>query len=110
MVGSSWEGFVIENLLSVIPFRTLASFYRTSAGAEIDLVLEFPGLTEAWAIEIKRSLSVNPKRGFYNAVEDIQPDKTFVVYAGEDRYPVAEGVEAVGVAEMAQILIEKSAE
>ena len=107
VVGASWEGFVIENLLSVIPFRTMASFYRTSAGAEIDLVLEFPGLTEKWAIEIKRGLSVNPKKGFYNAVEDIQPDKTFVVYAGEDRYPVAEGVEAIGVAEMAQILIEK---
>jgi hypothetical protein len=110
VVGSSWEGFVIENLLSVIPFRTMASFYRTSAGAEIDLVLEFPGLTEKWAIEIKRGLSVNPKKGFYNAVEDIQPDKTFVVHAGEDRYPVAEGVEAIGVAEMAQVLIEKSGE
>ena len=110
VVGASWEGFVIENLLSVIPFRTMASFYRTSAGAEIDLVLEFPGLTEKWAIEIKRGLSVNPKKGFYNAVEDIQPDKTFVVYAGEDRYPIAAGVEAISVAEMAQVLLEKSGE
>jgi len=110
VVGTSWEGFVIENLLSVIPFRTMASFYRTAAGAEIDLVLEFSGLTEKWAIEIKRGLSVNPKKGFYNAVEDIQPDKTFVVHAREERYPFAEGVEAIGVAEMAQILMEKSGE
>jgi len=107
VVGASWEGFVIENLLSVLPFRTLASYYRTSAGAEVDLVLEFPGLTERWAIEIKRGLLAKPKKGFYNAVEDIQPDKTFIVYAGEERYPVAEGVEAISVREMAQMLLEK---
>ena len=110
VVGASWEGFVIENLLSVLPFRTLASYYRTSAGAEVDLVLEFPGLTEKWAIEIKRGLSAKPKKGFYNAVEDLQPDKTFVVYAGDERYPVAEGVEAISVSEMAQMLLKKSRE
>ena len=108
VVGSSWEGFVIENLLSVVPYRTLSSFYRTSAGAEIDLVLEFPGLTEKWAIEIKSGLSAKPKKGFYNAVEDIQPDKAFVVHAGDERYPVSEGVEAISVQEMAQMLLEKS--
>ena len=92
---------MIENFLSVVPYRTLASYYRTSAGAEVDLVLEFPGLIEKWAIEIKRGLSAKPKKGFYNAVEDIQPDKTFVVYAGDERYPVSEGVEAISVTEMA---------
>ena len=110
VVGASWEGFVIENLLSALPFRTLASYYRTSAGAEVDLVLEFPGLAEKWVIEIKRGLSVKPKKGFYNAVEDLQPDKTFVVYAGDERYPVAEGVEAISVSEMAQMLLKKSGE
>ncbi len=107
VVGASWEGFVIENLLSTLPFKTLASYYRTSAGAEVDLVLEFPGLTEKWAIEIKRGLTAKPKKGFYNAINDIQPDKAFVVYAGEERYPVSEGVEAIGVAEMANVLLEK---
>ena len=43
VMGASWEGFVIENLLAVAPSRTAASFYRTAAGAEIDLVLELPG-------------------------------------------------------------------
>jgi len=108
VVGASWEGFVIENLLAVVPDRTQASFYRTSAGAEVDLVLELPGMFETWAIEIKRGLSARPKKGFYNAVEDIQPDKTFVIYAGEERYPVSDGLEAVGVSEMAQMLLEKS--
>jgi len=108
VVGASWEGFVIENLLSVLAYRTLASYYRTAAGAEVDLVLEFPGLTEKWAIEIKRGLSAKPKKGFYHAIEDIEPDKTFIVFAGEERYQVSASVEAISVPEMTQMLLEKS--
>ena len=104
VAGTSWEGFVIENLLSVVADRSLASFYRTSAGAEVDLVLEFPGISEIWVIEIKRALSARPKKGFYQACNDIQPHKCFVVYAGDDRYPVSEGVEAIGVVEMSELL------
>jgi hypothetical protein len=92
VIGASWEGFVIENLLSVVPDRSSASFYRTSAGAEIDLVLDLPGRAGRWAIEIKRALSAKPGKGFYQACEDIQPDKSFVVYAGTERYPVSEGM------------------
>ena len=100
VVGPSWEGFVIENLLAVVPSRTMASFYRTAAGAEVDLVLEFPGQSEIWAIEIKRGLAARPTKGFHNALEDIQPARSFVVYAGEERYPVTEGVEAIGITDM----------
>ena len=108
VVGTSWEGYVIENLINVAPDRTMASFYRTAAGAEIDLLLEFPGLTEKWAIEVKRGLAARPTKGFYNAIEDIQPNKTFVVYAGDERYPVSEGVEAIGLSEMTRMLLEKN--
>jgi len=105
VVGASWEGFVIENLLAVAPPRTLASFFRTSAGAEIDLVLELPG-KQRWAIEIKRSLSAHPEKGFYIASEDIKATRGFVVHAGEDSYPVSKDVEAVGLQEMAKKLTE----
>lgn len=105
VVGASWEGFVIENLLSVVKDRSLASFYRTSAGAEVDLVLEFPGVSEIWVIEIKRALSAKPKKGFYHACEDIQPHKSFVVYAGDERYLISEGVEAVSLSEMSEMLL-----
>ena len=108
VVGASWEGFVIENLLSVVKDRPLASFYRTSAGAEVDLVLEFPGISEIWVIEIKRALSAKPKKGFYHACEDIQPHKCFVVYAGDDRYPISQGVQAIGLAEMSELLLRGS--
>ena len=104
VVGASWEGFVIENLLSDLPYRTQANFYRTAAGAEVDLVLEFPGKSQIWAIEVKRALSAKPKKGFYHACEDIQPHKSFVVYAGEERYPISDGVDAIGLPELLRLL------
>ncbi|MFZ5762398.1 MAG: ATP-binding protein [Thermodesulfobacteriota bacterium] len=102
VVGASWEGFVVETLLNVAPPRTGAGFYRTTAGAEIDLVLTLPGKAGTWAIEIKRSLTARPERGFYNALDDIQPARAFVVHAGQNRYPVTGGVEAIGLRELAQ--------
>ena len=104
VMGASWEGFVIENLLAVAPWWTLASFYRTAAGAEIDLVLELPGHAAPWAIEIKHSLSPRPTRGFHQAIEDVKPERTFVVYAGTERYPMSREVEVIGVREMAEVL------
>ena len=103
-VGASWEGFVIENLLSDAYPRTRASFYRTSAGAELDLVLEIPGFQRPIAIEIKRSLTPSLGKGFHNAINDIEPERAFVVYAGEERYPVGESTEVIGLREMALLL------
>ena len=94
---------MLENLLAVLPWRTQPLFYRTAVGAEIDLVLERPD-GERWAIEIKRGLAAKLERGFHHAREDLSPTKSFVVYSGEERYPVAEGVEAIGVREMASVL------
>lgn len=104
VVGASWEGFVIENLLAVSHPRTRASFYRTAAGAEIDLVLEIPGFRKPWAIEIKRSLSPSLGKGFRSALADLAPERSFVVYAGNERYPVAESTEVIGLPEMARVL------
>jgi hypothetical protein len=97
--GSSWEGFVIENLLAVAPPRTMASFYRTAAGAEIDLVLELTG-KERWAIEIKSGLTPKPGKGFYNALGDVKPKRSFVVYAGNDRYPLTSDTEVISLADL----------
>lgn len=105
VVGASWEGFVIENLLSAAPPRTQPAFYRTAAGAEIDLVLELPGNHGLWAIEIKRALAAKPERGFFHAREDLKPSRSFIVHAGEDRYPAGEGLEAIGVRELAGMLL-----
>ena len=107
VVGESWEGYVVETLLGVLPPLAQPYFYRTSAGAEIDLVIDQAG-GERWAIEIKRSLSARVQRGFHVASADIKPTRAFVVHAGEDRYPVAQGVEGIGVRELAQVLRERA--
>jgi predicted AAA+ superfamily ATPase len=104
VVGASWEGFVIENLLACAPARTEAYFYRTSAGAEIDLILKFRN-GETWAVEIKRGLSPVLKPGFFSAVEDIAPDKAFVVYGGEETYRLKPGIEAIGLKSLQEALL-----
>jgi len=99
VVGASWEGFVIESLLSVVPAGAHAYFYRTSGGAEIDLLLQMPrrGL---WAIEIKRSSSPRLEKGFHQACADLTVRKRFVVYQGVETYPLPHGVTAMGLADM----------
>ncbi len=104
VLGSSWEGFVIETLLTLAPDRSLAGFYRTSAGAEIDLVLQLPGKTKPWAIEIKYGLTPKPSRGFHHAIEDLNADKAFVVYSGDERYPLNENTEAISLRELSALL------
>ena len=103
VAGGSWEGFVLENLLAVAPERVKAWFYRTAAGAEVDLVLEMPSGSR-WAIEIKRGLAPKLDKGFHHAREDLEPERSFVVYSGDDRYPRGEGVEAIGLGELASLL------
>jgi predicted AAA+ superfamily ATPase len=107
IIGASWEGLVIENLLSISPPRTSATFYRTSAGAEIDLILQFPN-AERWAIEIKNSLTPSLERGFYSACEDVRPDRSFVVYPGNDRYPLNNKVEVISLYELASLVLDQS--
>lgn len=103
IAGTSWEGFVIENLLVSAPPLTQTSFYRTAAGAEIDLLLELPE-GERWAVEVKMGSVPKCERGFHHAREDVQPTQSFVVYSGNDRYPVAPGIEAIGVKDLASML------
>ena len=96
VVGESWEGHVVETLVSALPPRATPFFYRTSAGAEINLLIEHNGGTR-WAIEIKRSLSARVSRGFHLACADLKPARAFVVHAGDDRYPMSDSLEAVSV-------------
>lgn len=103
IIGMSWEGFVIENLISAMPWRSHAFFYRTQVGAEIDLVIEH-GDSSLWVIEIKRSLAARVDRGFHVAREDLKPARSFVVHSGEDRFPIAQGTEAISVMALAREL------
>jgi uncharacterized protein len=100
VIGASWEGFVIENLLAVAPSGTKASFYRTAAGAEMDLVLELGGRHGVWAIEIKRSPSTGLQKGNHHALADIAPARSFYVHGGSDRFPLTPMTEALSLPEL----------
>jgi predicted AAA+ superfamily ATPase len=104
IAGESWEGFVIENILSIAPLGTEASFYRTAVGAEIDLVLILPN-GRLWAIEIKRSLAPKLEKGFYQACDDLSPERCFVVYPGSERYPLGRNIEGISLPLLCQELL-----
>ncbi len=108
-VGPSWEGMAIENLLVAGGHQVQGSFYRTSHGAEVDLVLTWPG-GEEWAVEIKRSLAPTPERGFHSALADLAPQRALVVYPGAESYRLAPSVEAIGLAELCEQARVRSAE
>lgn len=94
VVGKSWEGFVIENLVAAGNGRARAYFYRTSAGAEADLILEFaPG--RCWAVEVKLSSAPTVDRGFHNAADDVGAERRILVYRGKERFPMRGGIEAM---------------
>jgi predicted AAA+ superfamily ATPase len=110
VVGNSWEGFVIETLLNATPRSAQVGFYRSSNGAEVDLVVDSPGLGLI-AIEVKKGPSAKPRRGFYSACDDLQPDHRFMVHGGADGepYPVGDGVMAVGLRDLARRLADSLA-
>ncbi|MFP4091433.1 MAG: ATP-binding protein [Cyclobacteriaceae bacterium] len=99
VVGGSWEGFVIENLMAVAPSSVQPYYYRTTGGAEIDLVLEFGG-KERWAIEIKRSSSPSLSRGFHQGCEDVQASRKYVVYSGQESFAMTRDVRAISLYEL----------
>jgi predicted AAA+ superfamily ATPase len=103
VAGASWEGFAIETLIAAAPTGTTANFYRTAAGAEIDLLLTLPG-RRPWAIEIKRSLSPTLEKGFYLACEDLEPEQRLVLYPGEVSFPLKNDVTALSISSAARML------
>lgn len=107
IVGRSWEGFVIENIMSVAPSRVLPYYYGTPRGAEIDLVLEFPDGSK-WAIEIKRSSAPSISKGFYSGCEDIKPDRRFVVYSGLENFPMGEDITAISLPNLMEELLKQN--
>lgn len=99
VAGASWESFVIENLVSSLPAGVTAWFYRTAAGAEIDLVIE-KNIKEIYAIEIKRSVAPVVSKGFHLGAEDIKASKKFVVYPGKERFPLSDNTTVISLAEL----------
>lgn len=104
VVGGSWEGWIIENLLACVPAQTQASYYRTAVGAEIDLLLELPG-NKVWAIEIKRSSAPTVTRGFHVACDDVAATRRIVVSSANTKFPMAGDIEHLPLLVLMQELL-----
>lgn len=105
VVGGSWEGFVVENVVGVLPARASCGYYRTSGGAEVDLVVDLGG-GRIWALEIKRSSAPKVSRGFHSACEDLRPARRFVVHGGNESFPLTKDVRAVTVRAMMDLIVQ----
>jgi predicted AAA+ superfamily ATPase len=97
VVGGSWEGFCLENLIAAAPLGSEPFFYRSAGGAEIDLVLRLAS-GEVWAIEIKRTTSPKVSRGFHEAAADIGATVRLMIHAGAHEVPGKDGLMALPLA------------
>lgn len=95
VIGASWEGFVIENILSSLPKEADYWYFKTAAGSEIDLVIEYK--LEIFAIEIKRTLNPKLSKGFLLGCEDIGATQKFFVYGGQETFPLGSDTFAVSL-------------
>ena len=87
--GASWEGFVIENIITEFN-RWKSSFMRTSNGAEIDLILERAGKRHIF--ECKLSKAPKPSRGFYELFNSINPEAGWVIAPVDEPYQIRKGI------------------
>lgn len=106
VIGASWEGFVIENIINQLDERWEYFYYRTATQVEIDLVLHTPG-NEIWAIEIKRTSAPKLKRGFHEACKDIKATHKWVISTNSEQYPFPGEVEVIGLIGFLKIIQEK---
>lgn len=100
--GASWEGFVVEQISGLAPEGSQLSFYRTAAGAELDLVLERG--RRKLGFEIKFSVAPKPAKGFWTALDDLDLEHAYVVAPVRESYPIAGGVDVVPVQMLSQLL------
>jgi len=92
--GASWEGLIIENIITNMPYWDVA-FYRTSGGAEIDLILKKASRTIA--VECKSGLAPKTTKGFWNALKDLTPDETWIIAPVKEMYPIKKNVYVGGI-------------
>ena len=108
IAGLSWEGFVIEQVAAHLPTGAQMGFYRTAAGAELDLVIEHR--SRKIGVEVKFSSAPTPTKGFWHAVNDLRVDGAYFVAPVQRRYSLAHGVQVVPVWEIPDLLADKLAQ
>jgi uncharacterized protein len=95
VLGASFEGFVIEQILGTLPGNVNAAFYRTATGVEVDLIIT--ASKRRFAVEVKHTSAPRLSKGLRVAMQDIECDQVYIVTAGDERYPLSDSVEAIPV-------------
>ena len=104
VMGYSWEGYVLEHICQLAPRGAEVMFYRTAAGAEMDVVVQAGSRTTCF--EIKSSSAPKVTQGFHNAVQDLKPTRTYIVAQVENRYAFAERIEVIPLTDIARALVQ----
>lgn len=102
VLGASWEGWVIEQILSQAPAGSRPSFFRTASGNEIDLLLELPG-GQLRAIEIKHSKAPKVGKGFAEALDALGIDSGFVIAPVDSAYPMSARARVLPLSQLEEI-------
>jgi predicted AAA+ superfamily ATPase len=104
--GYSWEGMVINQIAALVPYigggNATLYFYRTSAGAEMDAVIDTG--SERIGFEIKLSDAPRVTKGFWNACADLQLSRAYVVAPVSSRWPLSETVQVIPLSELPKVL------
>lgn len=100
--GASWEGFCIEQICNHLPAGASISFYRTAAGAELDVVVETG--RETTGFEIKFSSAPKVSKGFWQACEDIGVHKAYVMAPVQEGWAMAKDVQVVSPLDIPMLL------
>lgn len=104
VLGKSWEGFVIENIHSILQRRAQTYFYRTAVGAEIDLVIKMPS-SEVWCVEIKHGLAPKISKHFSRICDDVEAKQKYIIYGGNDEFPIMNDVNVISLTKFMQKLL-----
>lgn len=102
VLGASWEGWVIEQILAQAPTGTRPSFFRTASGNEIDLLLELPG-GQLCAIEIKHSAAPKLGKGFVEVLDALELTSGFVIAPVSEPFPLSQRAMALPPSHIAKI-------
>lgn len=102
VLGASWEGWVIEQILALAPDGTRPYFYRTASGNELDLLLELPG-GALRAVEIKHSAAPKVGKGFNEALDALKLEKGFVIAPVDAAYPLSQRAQVLPLSKLAEL-------
>ncbi|MBU0486755.1 MAG: DUF4143 domain-containing protein, partial [Bacteroidetes bacterium] len=106
LIGSSWEGYVLEQIIQLLPTRIQHYYYRTQAGTECDLILA-KGDTVVAAIEIKYSSAPEVTKGFIISIQDLSPQNAFIVTPFSDDFLIRENIRVCNLVDFITIHLPK---